>query len=87
MATWLVPVLRNIIAALVALLAAWIAKNLGIEVTDENKAFLTTTLTTAGMMLIGMVQLTVSKWMKGWFLRNYHAPLTAKQVQTYGERA
>lgn len=87
MKDWLIPVVRNLIASGVALLVAYLAKKFGIGVTDENREFLTTSLTTIGVSIILAVQLSVSKWMKGWFLRTYHAPMTVKQVQTYSERA
>lgn len=83
MAEWFIPVLRNVIAALVAFLVAWIATNLGVEVTEENKALLTSALTGLGLALIGIVQLVVSKWMKGWFLRARHAPLTPAQKDAF----
>jgi branched-subunit amino acid ABC-type transport system permease component len=83
---WLIPVARNLIASLVAVLAAYLAKRFGIEVTDQNRDFLTSALTTIGVSILLATQLAVSKWMKGWFLRSLHEPQTKAQWLAYEEK-
>jgi hypothetical protein len=69
---WFVPVLRHLVSGLVALFAAWFLNEFGVEVTTEQKNFLTGTLTTLGASLIGFLWVGVSKWLKPRFLRKWH---------------
>lgn len=68
----LVPLLRYVVAALVGLFATWAADTLGLEVTHDNQAFLTETLTTLGVFLFGIVAAAASRWLKPRFLRGWH---------------
>lgn len=81
---WLVPILRQLVAGIVAILAAWLVKSFGVEITSENREFLTGTLTTLGAALIGMIWVSVSKWMKPWFLRVYHPGTTTVRIEDLG---
>jgi phosphatidylserine synthase len=69
---WLVPVLRHLISGVVAVFAAWTLGRFGVEVTTEQREFLTGTLTTFGAALIGFLWVGVSKMMKPRFLRKWH---------------
>lgn len=78
---WVVPLLRYFIAGLVGMLATFLSKKMGVEVTEENKTFLVNTLTVIGVTIWAAVAAIVSRWMKRWFLRAWHPGEIAPEVQ------
>jgi hypothetical protein len=72
MKEWLIPALRWIISGAVGMLAGWLMSEFGVEITQENRAFLESTFTTLGLALVGAITALFSKWLKPRFMRKTH---------------
>lgn len=69
---FLVPILRYVISGLVAAAAGWLLQTFGVEVTAEQREYLTGELTTQGALLITILAAAVSRWLKPRLLRRWH---------------
>jgi uncharacterized membrane protein YeaQ/YmgE (transglycosylase-associated protein family) len=69
---WFVPLLRQIVAGLVGLLVAWLAKHLGVQVSEHDRGLLIDGLTGWGLVIWAGVGALVAKWLKPRFLRGIH---------------